>query len=288
MRDGSFFEPVAGERFDLIATNPPFVISPATGERLVYRDSGLPGDRVVEHIVRTGARPPHRRRLAAGPRQLGDRRRPAVGRAARGRGCATTATRWSCSASRSTRRRTSSCGSRTAGITAAPDYAAALRHLAVVARRAGHRGRRLRLDQRPAAAGEAPRPARVAATTSSSPSARRSRVGRGGDGLREVADDELLRSLLRARDDVQQETVGRPGAEDPETIVLRQQRGFRRARHGRHGRGGPRRRQRRRPVGRPAAGRDRARCCSATRPTCARPTCRSCGELVGEGFLVLD
>jgi hypothetical protein len=28
------------------------VISPATGERLVYRDSGLPGDRVVEDIVR--------------------------------------------------------------------------------------------------------------------------------------------------------------------------------------------------------------------------------------------
>lgn len=52
VRDGSFFEPVRGERFDLIATNPPFVISPATGERLVYRDSGLPGDRVVEDIVR--------------------------------------------------------------------------------------------------------------------------------------------------------------------------------------------------------------------------------------------
>jgi len=52
VRDGSFFEPVAEERFDLIATNPPFVISPATGERLVYRDSGLPGDRVVEDIVR--------------------------------------------------------------------------------------------------------------------------------------------------------------------------------------------------------------------------------------------
>lgn len=52
VREGSFFEPVLGERFDLIATNPPFVISPATGERLVYRDSGLPGDRVVEDIVR--------------------------------------------------------------------------------------------------------------------------------------------------------------------------------------------------------------------------------------------
>ena len=57
VRQGSFFEPVAGERFDLIATNPPFVISPATGERLVYRDSGLPGDRVVEDIVR--AAPDH-------------------------------------------------------------------------------------------------------------------------------------------------------------------------------------------------------------------------------------
>ncbi len=52
VREGSFFEPVAGEQFDLVVTNPPFVISPATGERLVYRDSGIPGDRVVEDIVR--------------------------------------------------------------------------------------------------------------------------------------------------------------------------------------------------------------------------------------------
>jgi len=56
VRDGSFFEPVRDDRFDLIATNPPFVISPATGERLVYRDSGLHGDRVVEDIVRTAPR----------------------------------------------------------------------------------------------------------------------------------------------------------------------------------------------------------------------------------------
>ncbi|MGZ6744783.1 MAG: DUF7059 domain-containing protein [Nocardioides sp.] len=53
VRAGSFFEPVRDERFDLVATNPPFVISPATDEPLVYRDSGLPGDRVVEDIVRT-------------------------------------------------------------------------------------------------------------------------------------------------------------------------------------------------------------------------------------------
>jgi hypothetical protein len=52
LRDGSLWEPVAHERFDLITTNPPFVISPATAPRLVYRDSGLPGDQVVEAVVR--------------------------------------------------------------------------------------------------------------------------------------------------------------------------------------------------------------------------------------------
>ncbi len=57
VRNGSFFGAVAGELFDLISTNPPFVISPGATEghqqRLVYRDSGMPGDQVVEHIVRT-------------------------------------------------------------------------------------------------------------------------------------------------------------------------------------------------------------------------------------------
>jgi hypothetical protein len=51
VRDGSLFEPVAGETFDLIATNPPFVISPPGSEVLVYRDSGMPGDSVVRHLV---------------------------------------------------------------------------------------------------------------------------------------------------------------------------------------------------------------------------------------------
>ncbi|MEO5854338.1 MAG: methyltransferase [Nocardioides sp.] len=57
VRDGSLFDPVGDETFDLIATNPPFVISPATDAPLVYRDSGLPGDRVVEDLVR--AAPAH-------------------------------------------------------------------------------------------------------------------------------------------------------------------------------------------------------------------------------------
>lgn len=51
VRDGSLLAPVEDESFDLIITNPPFVVSPGTGEQLVYRDSGLPGDEVVRRIA---------------------------------------------------------------------------------------------------------------------------------------------------------------------------------------------------------------------------------------------
>jgi methylase of polypeptide subunit release factors len=52
-RTGSFFEPVAGETFDLVVANPPFVISPESG--LMYRDSGMRGDAVSEHVVKGAA-----------------------------------------------------------------------------------------------------------------------------------------------------------------------------------------------------------------------------------------
>jgi methyltransferase family protein len=48
-RAGSFFEPVAGERFDLLVCNPPYVISPETS--LIFRDSGLPGDAVSAQLA---------------------------------------------------------------------------------------------------------------------------------------------------------------------------------------------------------------------------------------------
>src|SRR3546814_6719999 len=50
------------------------------------------------------------------------------------------------------------------------------------------------------------------------------------DRLAGLDDAALLATRLRARDDVQQETFGAPGAEHPHTVVLRQQRGLRRAR----------------------------------------------------------
>jgi SAM-dependent methyltransferase len=47
--EGNLFEPVKGQRFDLIVTNPPFVVSPDT--RYIYRDSGMPGDQICQRIV---------------------------------------------------------------------------------------------------------------------------------------------------------------------------------------------------------------------------------------------
>ncbi|MGB3827778.1 MAG: methyltransferase, partial [Ornithinimicrobium sp.] len=52
-RQGSLFDPVAGERFDLIVCNPPFVITPrgAGLDTLDYRDGGQVGDAVVGEVV---------------------------------------------------------------------------------------------------------------------------------------------------------------------------------------------------------------------------------------------
>jgi hypothetical protein len=53
LREGDLFEPVAGDRFDLILANPPYVVSPETG--LLFRDDGLPGDSFSEGLVRRGS-----------------------------------------------------------------------------------------------------------------------------------------------------------------------------------------------------------------------------------------
>lgn len=49
-REGSLYEPVP-ERYDLIVSNPPYVMSPPEGERLTYRESGFSGDGLVEAVV---------------------------------------------------------------------------------------------------------------------------------------------------------------------------------------------------------------------------------------------
>jgi hypothetical protein len=232
---GSFFEPVAGETFDLIATNPPFVISPATGERLVYRDSGLPGDRVVEDIVRKA------------PELLND-----------GGWCQVLAnwiiredTPWderlaswldgTCDAFIVQREVLDPASYvelwlKDAGLQSAPDYlhrydtwlawfeeqgieAVGFGWINLRKRPVDAAGEpTLRLEEWPYDVEQPIAPAIAA-------------WGEAVDALATLADDDaLMDATLQVREDVLQETVGAPGAEDPHTVVLRQQRGFRRAR----------------------------------------------------------
>ncbi len=53
-RLGSLYEPVPDDRFDLIVSNPPYVMSPPDqgGQRLVYRENNFIGDGLVETVVR--------------------------------------------------------------------------------------------------------------------------------------------------------------------------------------------------------------------------------------------
>ena len=52
-RHGSLFEPVAGERFDRVVSNPPFVITPRVAgvPEYEYRDAGFAGDDLVAAFV---------------------------------------------------------------------------------------------------------------------------------------------------------------------------------------------------------------------------------------------
>src|SRR6266516_4073053 len=53
-RQGDLFEPLAGEAFDLIVANPPYVLSPDSSLR--FRDSGMAGDELSRTVVRGAAR----------------------------------------------------------------------------------------------------------------------------------------------------------------------------------------------------------------------------------------
>lgn len=229
VRDGSFFEPVRGEQFDLIATNPPFVISPATGERLVYRDSGLPGDRVVEDIVR--AAPDH---LTPGgwcqvlANWVIDRDRPWDERLAT----------WlddGCDAFVVQREVVDPAQYvelwlKDSGHHGAPDYAHRYDTWLSWFDDQGIEGVGFGwVNLRKRAEGGAPArelldwPYDVEQPIAPA-------IGAWADAVDALADGVDADSRLVLRADVRQETVGPAGAEDPEAVVLRQQRGLRRAR----------------------------------------------------------
>jgi hypothetical protein len=228
VRDGSFFEPVADDRFDLIATNPPFVISPATGERLVYRDSGLPGDRVVEDIVRTGPD-----RLVEG-------------------GWLQVLANWAITDQPWDERIAGWLRRDCDALVVQRETLDPSAYVELWLKDSGHHGGRDYAERYDTWLSWLEREG-ITGVGFGWINIRRGGTGRHdllewpydveqpigpailewGDAVEDLAgldDDALLAAHLQVRSDVQQETVGRPGAEDPEAIVLRQQRGFRRAR----------------------------------------------------------
>ncbi len=232
VRSGSLFEPVRDEQFDLVVTNPPFVISPATGERLVYRDSGLPGDEVVRRVV-TGA-PAHLRPggwcqvlanwVHTADRPWDERLTGWLG----GTGCDA----WVVQREVADLAQYVELWLKDAGLHGAPDYAErydawlgwfdeqgieAVGFGWINLRRTGREDPVLRLEDWPYEV-EQPIGLEVAAW------------GARCDVLASTADPALLAERLVVRADVRQETFGAPGEEDPEQIVLRQQTGLRRAR----------------------------------------------------------
>jgi methylase of polypeptide subunit release factors len=52
--EGDLLDPVAGRRFDLVVSNPPFIVGPGDRvfEGFAYRDSGLAGDEVCRRLIR--------------------------------------------------------------------------------------------------------------------------------------------------------------------------------------------------------------------------------------------
>ncbi|MBF4163261.1 DUF7059 domain-containing protein [Nocardioides acrostichi] len=242
VRDGSFFAPVAGERFDLIATNPPFVISPGTGERLVYRDSGLPGDQVVEHIVR--AAPGH---LAPGgwcqvlanwviardqpwEQRLGSWL-PAEGEDA----CdALAVQREVLDPAAYVELWLKDSGHHpSTGAIALEEYHRRYDTWLSWLDSQGVEGIGfgwIDLRRRTGAEPGAPVHELISWPYDVEQPIAPAIADWGRAAQRRVDDDSLLAARLSARADLVQETLGAPGAEDPETIVLRQQTGLRRAR----------------------------------------------------------
>ena len=113
--DGPWLAPVAGRRFDLIVSNPPFVPGPARVD-YVYRDSGQAGDDALAALVRRAAR---RTWSPAGWRSCSGRGCTCAARTGptgSAPGCPRASTRGSCSARWPTRRCTSGTWQRDAGL----------------------------------------------------------------------------------------------------------------------------------------------------------------------------
>lgn len=233
LRLGSLYAPVPGMRFDLITTNPPYVMSPprTDADRLAYREGSWTSDGLVEQVVRDGVR-----HLAEG----GVLQVLANWAHVRGQDWTERLAGWLAG---------SGCDAHVvqrevldvyeyvelwladAGLAGSPeygrryaewlDYFAGLGIEAVgmgwlLVHRAGRAEPVVRIEEWPYAVEQPIAPALEAELAAV-------RLER------RLGDDEVLGRRWLLSSDVLEETTGVPGAADPQHIVLRQQRGFRRA-----------------------------------------------------------
>ncbi|GAB3712670.1 class I SAM-dependent methyltransferase [Mariniluteicoccus flavus] len=228
-RLGSLYEPVAGERFDLIVTNPPYVMSPPGDHRLTYREGSFTADGLVEAVVRGSV----------------DHLAPGGTLQVLGNWAIMDDGRWEqrlrswvpagCDALIMERERLDpyeyiEIWLADAGLQGRPEYAARYREWLdyfaalgitgvgmgwVAVHHTGTDHPDLRVESWPHAVEQ--------------PVGEAFALQREGVAAARCSDDVLLATRWVLADDIVQETLGAPGAEDPAHVVLRSQRRFRRA-----------------------------------------------------------
>jgi len=231
LRHGDLYAPVAGELFDLVVTNPPYVLSPPTGERLTYREGTRTSDGLVEAVVRQGAE-----HLAEGGvlQVLGnwahvrgqDWRERVAGWVPEGLDLHVVEREvldpyayvelWLADA----------------GLSGAPDYRDRYAAWCAYFDGLGIEGVGMGwlTARRPGTPGPARRTLESWPYAVEQPVAPAFATGLDvGERWRGRSADDVLATAWVLAPDVVEETVGRPGAADPSSIVLRQQRGLRRA-----------------------------------------------------------
>jgi methylase of polypeptide subunit release factors len=232
VRLGDLYQPVAaGEGFDLIVANPPYVMSPPGLARLTYREGDATADTLVERVVTEGAALLTEggvlHVLANWAHVRGQDWIDRVGGWVTATGCDAHVVQrevldpsayievWLADA----------------GLTGSPayaehyrawsDYFDRLRIEAVglgwlVLHNAGRPEPWIRIENRPHPLEQPIGPALAAELDAV-------------DRLSGMSDDQILQTRWRLAEDVMEETTGRPGQADPQHIVVRQQIGLRRA-----------------------------------------------------------
>ena len=247
IRAGSLFEPVGTEAYDLIVTNPPYVMAPpgSAEDRLTYREAGLVADDLVRQVVIDGAKHLNQggslQVLGNWAQVRGEDWQDRLAGWVRQTGCDAHILRrevldayeyieiWLADAGLaadpgSTRRKDQGGNDPSAYERAYQVWCDYFDRLGIESvgmgwftlTNAGRDQPAVTIEDWPYPVEQPIGPAWAERIDAADLNAR-------------LSDADLLATRWKLAADVDQETVGRPGSEDPEAIVLRQQRGFRRA-----------------------------------------------------------